>query len=116
MPLLICPNDNNQMLKITRDGVEIDMCPTCKGVWMDRGELEKLLTVSREDIDEQKQARARFDREVNDFSRDPDDWRRRHPYDAKRKRHRYDDDDRDDDDLRRKKRRGFDMFDIFDFD
>lgn len=114
MPLLICPNDNNQMLQIKRDGVEIDVCPTCKGMWMDRGELEKLLQAQREDADAQKQAHARFDREVDDFARDPDDWRRRHPYDAERKRHRYDDDD--DDYRRRKKKRGFDMLDIFDFD
>lgn len=43
MPLLLCPNDNNQMLKIERSGVEIDICPTCNGVWLDRGELNKLL-------------------------------------------------------------------------
>lgn len=114
MPLLMCPNDNNQMLKLTRDGVEFDMCPSCKGVWLDRGELEKLLTVSREESEQQKQAQARFNREVDDFSRDPDDWRKRHPYDAERKSHRYDDDD--DDRHRGRKRRGRDIFDIFDFD
>lgn len=26
-----------------RAGIEIDICPTCKGVWLDRGEIEKLL-------------------------------------------------------------------------
>jgi Zn-finger nucleic acid-binding protein len=26
-----------------RQGIEIDYCPTCRGVWLDRGELDKLL-------------------------------------------------------------------------
>lgn len=29
-----------------RAGIEIDICPTCKGVWLDRGEIEKLLASS----------------------------------------------------------------------
>lgn len=43
MPLLLCPNDNSSMQSVQRTGVEFDMCPTCRGVWLDRGELEKLM-------------------------------------------------------------------------
>lgn len=43
MPLLMCPNDNAQMQTLDRNGVQFDMCPTCRGVWLDRGELEKLM-------------------------------------------------------------------------
>ncbi|MDZ4113264.1 MAG: zf-TFIIB domain-containing protein [Brevundimonas sp.] len=43
MPLLLCPNDNTSMNTISRNGVEFDMCPTCRGVWLDRGELENLM-------------------------------------------------------------------------
>lgn len=43
MPLLMCPNDNAQMQTMDRGGVQFDMCPTCRGVWLDRGELEKLM-------------------------------------------------------------------------
>lgn len=43
MPLLICPNCNVGMTQANRSGIEIDMCPQCRGVWLDRGELEKLL-------------------------------------------------------------------------
>lgn len=43
MPLLLCPNDNGSMQTVRRGGVEFDMCPTCRGVWLDRGELEKLM-------------------------------------------------------------------------
>lgn len=31
------------MQTIERSGVQFDMCPTCRGVWLDRGELEKLM-------------------------------------------------------------------------
>lgn len=43
MPLLMCPNDNSSMQTLERSGVQFDMCPTCRGVWLDRGELEKLM-------------------------------------------------------------------------
>lgn len=39
----MCPNDNAQMTTLDRNGVQFDMCPTCRGVWLDRGELEKLM-------------------------------------------------------------------------
>ena len=110
MPLLICPNDNAAMTKVARDGVELDICPTCRGVWLDRGELEKLLSLQKDDAEEQRQAEARFQKEVDDFHRDPEDWRRRHAYDEREKRYRYDDDDY----RYRKKKRRFDIFDIFD--
>ena len=38
-----CPNDNVQLLLSERQGVEIDYCPQCRGVWLDRGELDKLI-------------------------------------------------------------------------
>ncbi|GEM82815.1 MAG: hypothetical protein KatS3mg074_162 [Meiothermus sp.] len=43
MPLLICPNCETGMNEIQRNGVHIDVCPKCRGVWLDGGELEKLL-------------------------------------------------------------------------
>ena len=49
MPLLVCPNDNASMQSVQRHGVEFDFCPTCRGVWLDRGELEKLMAGSREE-------------------------------------------------------------------
>lgn len=39
-----CPNCSDTTLVMTeRQGVEIDYCPACRGVWLDRGELDKLL-------------------------------------------------------------------------
>ena len=49
MPLLLCPNDNSSMQTVDRGGVQFDMCPTCRGVWLDRGELEKLMAASVQD-------------------------------------------------------------------
>ena len=49
MPLLLCPNDNSSMQTVDRAGVQFDMCPTCRGVWLDRGELEKLMAASVQD-------------------------------------------------------------------
>ena len=43
MPLLMCPNCNASMQNVSRAGVDIDMCPSCRGVWLDRGELDKIL-------------------------------------------------------------------------
>ncbi len=43
MPLLVCPNCDEGMREVERRGVRIDVCPRCRGVWLDRGELEKLL-------------------------------------------------------------------------
>ena len=38
-----CPVDGAVLEMSERQGVEIDYCPTCRGVWLDRGELDKIL-------------------------------------------------------------------------
>lgn len=38
-----CPNDNATLLITDRNGIEVDYCPECRGVWLDRGELDKLI-------------------------------------------------------------------------
>ncbi|GIP55785.1 MULTISPECIES: TFIIB-type zinc ribbon-containing protein [Paenibacillus] len=44
-----CPVCNDvRMREVEKDGVLIDVCPDCKGVWLDRGELEKLMSEIRE--------------------------------------------------------------------
>ena len=40
----VCPDAT--LLMSERQGVEIDYCPTCRGVWLDRGELDKLIQLS----------------------------------------------------------------------
>lgn len=38
-----CPIDNTDLQMTERQGVEIDYCPKCRGVWLDRGELDKII-------------------------------------------------------------------------
>jgi Zn-finger nucleic acid-binding protein len=40
---MACPIDGTQLVMSERQGIEIDYCPTCRGVWLDRGELDKIL-------------------------------------------------------------------------
>lgn len=41
-----CPNCNETLSMTERQGVEIDYCPNCRGVWLDRGELDKIIEKS----------------------------------------------------------------------
>ena len=38
-----CPNDSTTLVMSERSGIEIDYCPECRGVWLDRGELDKII-------------------------------------------------------------------------
>ena len=38
-----CPSDGTTLLMSERQGVEVDYCPQCRGIWLDRGELDKIL-------------------------------------------------------------------------
>ncbi len=38
-----CPTDDTALLMSERNGIEIDYCPECRGVWLDRGELDKII-------------------------------------------------------------------------
>lgn len=104
MPLLMCPNDNAPMQTVERAGVQFDMCPSCRGVWLDRGELEKLMAATRDDV----AARPEPPRQAYQQPAPPpyrDDYRRDEP---------RRDDHRGYDPRYHKKKRGFDLFDIFD--
>lgn len=102
-----CPVCDQQLREIERSGIHVDVCPGCKGVWLDRGELEKLLER------ESGGAATRFEQppaRPQGGDRDPRAYRR-------------DDDDDDWDDRRegygdprRRRKKGFlgEIFDIFD--
>ncbi len=38
-----CPKCNVLLSMMERQGIEIDYCPQCRGVWLDRGELDKII-------------------------------------------------------------------------
>ncbi|MFN7127823.1 MAG: zf-TFIIB domain-containing protein [Brevundimonas sp.] len=115
MPLLMCPNDNSSMQTLDRDGVQFDMCPTCRGVWLDRGELEKLMESAAQDgrasapaPQAQPQAYAPAQAQPQ-----PQPWGGgARPYGDDRGYR--DDRRRDDDDYRYKKKKRDSIFDIFD--
>jgi len=103
MPLLMCPNCDASMQAVQRASVEFDMCPQCRGVWLDRGELEKLMAMERGEpqaapprLPDYERARERRDERA--FER-PND--------------RYDN-DRPGGQYGHGKKKRFDLFDIFD--
>jgi Zn-finger nucleic acid-binding protein len=40
---MACPLDGTTLVMSERQGIEIDYCPSCRGVWLDRGELDKII-------------------------------------------------------------------------
>ncbi|QND61578.1 MULTISPECIES: zf-TFIIB domain-containing protein [Mesorhizobium] len=38
-----CPIDDVALVMSERQGIEVDYCPKCRGVWLDRGELDKII-------------------------------------------------------------------------
>jgi Zn-finger nucleic acid-binding protein len=45
-----CPIDGTQLTMSERQGIEIDYCPKCRGVWLDRGELDKIIERTDQDL------------------------------------------------------------------
>ena len=43
-----CPSCGSRLVEVERSDVLIDACPTCRGVWLDRGELDKILVRERQ--------------------------------------------------------------------
>lgn len=67
---MMCPVCSNVELKMAeRQGVEIDYCPKCRGVWLDRGELDKISELSSPQRTEERSRRLeessgdRYDRD-----------------------------------------------------
>lgn len=98
MPVFICPSCNAGMQEVNRNGVHLDVCVQCRGVWLDRGELEKLLEVVRRAADEMARPVPPESRWERPYGKRDDDW---------------DDDDRFRRDRRRKNplSRVFEIFD-----
>ena len=96
-----CPVCDVTLVISSREGIEIDHCPQCRGVWLDRGELDKIIERAAPAVAGVGGGRD-FDRD-RDRNRDDDRWR-------------GDDDDRYRGDRYRKKRRGGFLEDLFDFD
>jgi Zn-finger nucleic acid-binding protein len=74
-----CPRCETSVLdERERNGVTVDVCGQCRGVWLDRGELEKLLAFAQREVD---QERAYYGRgPSHDHDREPPSSDRRHGY------------------------------------
>lgn len=59
-----CPVDNTTLTIADRQGIEIDFCPECRGVWLDRGELDKIIdrsdTPPRQEYREERSYRESY--------------------------------------------------------
>jgi len=74
-----CPVCNVFMNEVSKVGVLIDVCPECRGTWLDRGELDKVLEQLKEakrDWEEDYRHRPddRSDRKKEDYRRHSDEW------------------------------------------
>lgn len=125
---MLCPNCNIVMRMAVREGVEIDYCPGCRGIWLDKGELDKLMDRAAEAARSAAlmrpsappppqlppgQTRPQEDYDFDDqMSRSPRYERERRRDDDRGNEWRYDERRRDG----RKRKRSFleDIFDIFD--
>jgi uncharacterized protein len=101
-----CPNCGSRLVELERSDVLIDACPECRGVWLDRGELDRILEKERRalvhgDPDEDFYAEMAGQR-AERGPRAPD--HRRDPHD------RYDDDK-----YKKRKRRKSLLEDLLDF-
>ena len=116
-----CPVDDETLLMTQRDGVEIDYCPKCRGVWLDRGELDKIIEKAVGPASAPVQLTPPPQAQPAAYAPPPPEPQyqdRREPRYEERREPRYDDRRRyDDDDYRygkRKKRESF-LSDLFDF-
>ena len=57
-----CPIDGTELLITHRQNVEIDYCPRCRGIWLDQGELDKIIEHSIEDKIPVQSGRIRSER------------------------------------------------------
>lgn len=106
-----CPVCGERLREINRHGVDIDICPSCKGVWLDRGELEKIIDMTSNGSDMSSQSRE----PLSQSDRAHDDDRR---YERDERHHDHDYDERDGHGPvhgKRRKREGLlgEIFDIF---
>ena len=104
-----CPVDGTLLTIADRSGIEIDWCPQCRGVWLDRGELDKIIDRAAAELGGGSRRRDDDDRyEREERYRDDRDR-----YRGDRDRYRDDDDDHR---YGRRRKKGGLLGELFDFD
>ena len=71
-----CPTDGAVLVMSERNGIEIDYCPTCRGVWLDRGELDKILDRSMNQPVQQQAPQQQYQQQYQQHQRHPKQKRR----------------------------------------
>ena len=79
---MLCPVCKVDLLLSEKQGIEIDYCPKCRGIWLDRGELDKLVEKSANVEDNFRQK----ERNTSTNYRDDDDKYRSQGYNKNRKK------------------------------
>jgi len=77
-----CPHCQVTLKMSAREGIEIDYCPQCRGVWLDRGELDKIIERSVGDAPQPQRQQAQAPRKTRERDYDDDD----DDYDYKRRK------------------------------
>lgn len=103
--MMDCPVCSNVKLVMSeRQGIEIDYCPNCRGVWLDRGELDKIIDKASEAVPQSVQQPVRNDDRYREQQRRPDGFGHSQQYEGHPQHGHY-----------KKKRKGL-LGEIFDFD
>lgn len=73
-----CPNCDETLVMTERQGVEIDYCPKCRGVWLDKGELDKIIEKSQQEsrVQNTDSTYNRYDDDDDDYGKNPNRKRR----------------------------------------
>jgi Zn-finger nucleic acid-binding protein len=68
-----CPICNIPLTMTERQGVEIDFCSKCRGVWLDRGELDKIIERSTTEMSSRPNPARQEDRQDKNYDKHRDD-------------------------------------------
>ena len=101
---MLCPSCRVDLVMSERQGVEIDYCPRCRGVWLDRGELDKILERSAAELAQAQPAAASTAPPPQEYRRDQE---------RDRDRYRHDEHKHDEHKHHKHRRRSF-LDDLFD--
>ncbi|MEX1217585.1 MAG: zf-TFIIB domain-containing protein [Acidimicrobiales bacterium] len=82
-----CPVDGRELLITHRDGIELDYCPECRGIWFDRGELDKVIERSNLQLEAASVPRERSgDRDDRSYDKDDRSYDKREKYEKPKKK------------------------------
>ncbi|QEC45232.1 zf-TFIIB domain-containing protein [Pseudobacter ginsenosidimutans] len=100
-----CPNCNETLLMTERNNIEIDYCPSCRGIWLDKGELDKMLEYAEQKYRSSEQGQEQQQQQHQQYQQpykkyDNDHYKDHHKHNPYQKPY---------------KKKGF-LGDLFDFD